>query len=281
MCRWSAYLGDPIWLSEFLTAPSHSLIRQSYRAKMCSTPLSGDGFGMVWYPLGSRSAPGRLRVAEPAWNNLNLLDVARGTQGSLIMAHVRSATVGVGVAERDCHPFVVGNLAFMHNGSVARFAQIRRVLLSRLSDESFGTITGVTDSEHVFALFQDHYRKQASRGVDALAAALRSTILEVLELSADAGCEETTVLNIAVADGDAIVCSRVARGDGRDGSLFYREGGRYCCAGGACTMDRQPEGEQAAIVTSEPLSAEGVWDEVPTDSLALLEKGQAIRFLRL
>ena len=42
---------------------------------------------------------------------------------------------------------------FAHNGGVANFAKIKRPLINLLDEESYLSITGTTDSEHMFALF--------------------------------------------------------------------------------------------------------------------------------
>ena len=52
----------------------------------------------------------------------------------------------------------------MHNGDLGGFTQLRRSLLGQLSDEAFGLIRGSTDSEHIFALYIDHYRATPGEG---------------------------------------------------------------------------------------------------------------------
>lgn len=275
MCRWLTYLGEPVWLSELLTEPDHSLIRQSYKSQLRSEPLNGDGFGVVWYPTEFRSQPGRLRLPQPAWNNLNLLDIVRATRSHLVLAHVRAATVGLGVAEPNCHPFVSDSLSFMHNGTIASFHKLRRKLLRGLSDESFHSIGGTTDTEHLFALFQDRYRSQDGSGARKLADALRAAIFEVLELVEEVGGEHSTTLNLAVADGESAACSRVVHGEEPADSLFYRKGSRFLCEGGVCRV-RDDGPHLVSIVASEPLSDIDAWEEVPVNSLALLERGRPI-----
>lgn len=49
MCRFVAYLGEPILAEDLITKPINSLIHQSYHAKEMAEPLNGDGFGMGWY----------------------------------------------------------------------------------------------------------------------------------------------------------------------------------------------------------------------------------------
>lgn len=45
MCRWLAYSGPPLRLSDFLMRPDHSLIDQSRHARQNLETTNGDGFG--------------------------------------------------------------------------------------------------------------------------------------------------------------------------------------------------------------------------------------------
>jgi predicted glutamine amidotransferase len=63
MCRFLAYRGDPIFLSDLVCAPSHSLVHQSLHAEQAKTGTNGDGFGIGWY--GERSEPGLYREVRP------------------------------------------------------------------------------------------------------------------------------------------------------------------------------------------------------------------------
>ena len=48
---------------------------------------------------------------------------------------------------------------WMHNGYISQFTRIRRRILDSLRDELFLSITGNTDSEHIFALFLNQFTK--------------------------------------------------------------------------------------------------------------------------
>lgn len=104
MCRWAMYLGPEIPLSWLLTDPEHSIIHQSYRAELREEPLNGDGFGVAWYAPGL-AEPAVFRSIQPAWNNTNLIDLARVTTSGTILAHVRAASPGLGVQEANCTHF--------------------------------------------------------------------------------------------------------------------------------------------------------------------------------
>ena len=65
MCRFVAYLGEPLYLEELIAKPRHSLMRQSLRADQAKTVTNGDGFGIGWY--GERPEPAVYREVMPAW----------------------------------------------------------------------------------------------------------------------------------------------------------------------------------------------------------------------
>src|SRR3954447_14495035 len=67
MCRWLAYSGSPVPLSEVLYTPIQSFIDQSLPSKLRAETTNGDGFGVGWYD--GRETPGIFRSIEPAWND--------------------------------------------------------------------------------------------------------------------------------------------------------------------------------------------------------------------
>ena len=123
MCRWAAYIGEPIFLDEVVTRPGQSLITQSMKAIEAKTETNGDGFGLAWY--GDRPTPGLYHDVLPAWADDNLLSLAHQVQSRLFLAHVRAAT-GTATSRTNCHPFVVGKWSFMHNGQAGGYASFRR-----------------------------------------------------------------------------------------------------------------------------------------------------------
>ena len=48
MCRFVAYLGEPIPLDLLLLKPANSLVHQSFDAKQFRLRVNGDGFGFAW-----------------------------------------------------------------------------------------------------------------------------------------------------------------------------------------------------------------------------------------
>lgn len=264
MCRFVLYQGPEIPLADLITRPSNSLINQSLKAERREEPLNGDGFGMAWYAPRIRPEPARFRSITPAWSNQNLLDLALVIRSGTILAHVRAASPGLPVVETNCHPFRSGKLAFMHNGFVPDFNPVRREIVRRLSTVAFDMIEGTTDTEHIFALFLDHYLK-----CGRLARAMRDTLKEVVEI---AGPERTSLLNLAVSDGvDAAVCRATLGPDqGTSNTLFLHAGMQYRCTEGRCQMVEACGSETATIVASEPLSDDAGWQSVPQNHLVWL-----------
>ena len=149
MCRWLAYVGEPIYLDRLLFKPENSLIQQSLHARKSVSATNGDGFGVGWY--GERDEPGLYRDLRPAWNDENLKSIAEQIRTGLFFAHVRAATGG-GIARQNCHPFHSGRYLFMHNGQIGGYGALRRSLEARLPDHLYEQRRGATDSELLFLL---------------------------------------------------------------------------------------------------------------------------------
>ena len=71
---------------------------------------------------------------------------ARGHATDLGMAHLRWATLGLGVGVENTHPFTDGTVAFAHNGSVLPPGSLDRLVASDVARLRRGT----TDSERYF-----------------------------------------------------------------------------------------------------------------------------------
>jgi glutamine amidotransferase len=279
VCRFVLYLGPQLKLSHLLTDPSNSLIYQSFNSRERAEPLNGDGFGVAWYVPEASERPGVFRCISPAWSNRNLHRLAEVTRSGCILAHVRAANRGVIATETNCHPFTHGRYAFMHNGDVGGFQQIRRPLLDLLSDEAFENIEGTTDSEHLFALFLDRIKETSSPDpAEALGQALRACVAQVLDLSKAVGVDEPSYLNLAVADGHCAAVLRLTTDpNGQAESLHYTDGRRYVCTGGVCRMLHPETDGPAVIVSSEPLSQDPGWQFVPPNHLLLVRTDHTIK----
>ena len=140
MCRWMAYMGDPVRADELLIRPVHSIIDQSLHAKLGGFTTNGDGFGVGWY--GDGPVPAVYKSVHPAWNDENLREIAETLESGAFIAHVRAA-IGSPVQQSNCHPFRHGGTLFVHNGFVRDFHRIKRDVVLRI-DELLGFgVTGL------------------------------------------------------------------------------------------------------------------------------------------
>ncbi|TYR33080.1 class II glutamine amidotransferase [Mesorhizobium microcysteis] len=245
MCRWAAYLGEPVFLEDIVTAPCHSLIAQSHCALEAKTATNGDGFGVAWY--GDRAEPGLYRDVLPAWSDCNLKSLCRQIRSGLFLAHVRASTGGA-TSRDNCHPFVWGRWSFMHNGQIGGFEAIRRRLEESLSDELYAGLHGATDSELFFFLM-------LAEGLDRdpHAAASRA-VSRVIAASQRAGIEPALKLTAAFADGERLFAVRYST-LGTAPTLYA---GAFRNGPGRCLV-------------SEPFDREGQdWQAVPPGSLVTM-----------
>ena len=278
MCRFAMYLGPPIRLSELVTEPSNSLIHQSYDAKEREEPLNGDGFGVAWYVPELRDAPAVFKSISPAWNDANLLNLAPVTRSHCLLAHVRAASPGLAVSQINCHPFVRGRFAFMHNGAIGGFGRLRRRLREGLSDRAYDAIVGTTDSEHALALLADRFAAlEGSEDMARAEQAMGETIAELERLRTQLGLEQPSYLNFAATDGIRAIASRyVSPGAGEPHSLYYARG-RLVVEGGQGRVDPCGDQEAAVLIASEPLGDREGWEAVPPDHFVLVDEQRELR----
>jgi predicted glutamine amidotransferase len=277
MCRFVLYLGPRTRLSALLVDPAHSLIRQSTSSREREEPLNGDGFGVGWYARELAAEPAVFRSITPAWNNRNLQNLARVVTSDCVLAHVRAATQSSGVNEANCHPFRWREFLCMHNGDIGDFKLVRRKLLASVCDEAFGNVYGSTDSEHFFALYIDswlgsHEPDPALR----MARALSSAIARTLALVRSAGAGSPSYLNVAIADGEHAVVSRFTDdSEAAPESLYYFSGALY-----PAVVEPPVRGARYSVtVSSERLTGDAGWEEVPRGRIIVLARDRAPRFV--
>lgn len=220
MCRWAAYIGEPIYLEDVVTAPGHSLITQSLHACESKSETNGDGFGLCWY--GEREEPGRYHDVLPAWADCNLRSLAHQVRSGLFLAHVRAAT-GTGTSRANCHPFSAGKWSFMHNGQAGGYSRFRRKADMSISEHCYPFRNGTTDSEAIFLL-------ALGAGLDEnpKAALERATGL-VENLSRETGITPHMRMTVAMSDGERLYCARYASDFSRRRSITgaWRRGGLW------------------------------------------------------
>ena len=100
----------------------------------------------------------------------------------------------------------------MHNGHIEGFASFKRAMVNLLTQEAYLNVTGVTDTEHAFALLLSQLRdpgRSSSFSREELEDALDELIRIVAKLQAAAGVTGGfTTLNLALSDGETLVATR-------------------------------------------------------------------------
>ena len=254
MCRWMAWLGQPVLIEELLFNSPHGIVDQSLHARMGAEPTNGDGFGLGWY--GGGVGPAVYRSVSPAWGDPNLRELAAHVESPLFMAHVRAA-IGSPVQETNCHPFRRGDWLFVHNGFLADFQLLRRDLMLAIDPELFAEVHGSTDTEVVFHLALTH-------GLEAdPVAALEATVGVIEEAARRRGVEGGVQATFGVSDGSRLWAVRYAT-EGPARSLFTSadaESIRHLYPDSPRFSQMRDEDR---LVVSEPFSdLPGVWREVP------------------
>lgn len=168
MCRILGYVGPAISLDQLVLEPEHSMLVQSYKPKeLDNAILNGDGFGLGWHGIGNGSSADAFvyRNILPMWNDRSLPDLCRYIRAENFVVNLRSATNKMPVDLSNCQPFKWVNgqhsLLFVHNGFIENFFDtLQRPIRQKLCDAAYRSIQGLTDSEHMFALFVHHLETQ-------------------------------------------------------------------------------------------------------------------------
>lgn len=266
MCRWLAYSGTSVVLSDLLYKPEHSLIDQSLHSTMGVETTNGDGFGVGWYGP-EQDMPAVIRDTGPAWNNRNLREIASHIRSPLFFAHVRAST-GTAIQETNCHPFRHGRWMWMHNGAIADFHRLRRDLSLALDPALFSALEGSTDSEVMFYLALTFGLDQDVPGAVARMAGL------IERVGRDEGVENPLQMTVAVSDGERLWSFRYSS-LGKSRSLFYSSKAETVRALHPDSDFLGGVSDSTRLVVSEPLGGlPGVWKEVPESSYGVVQPGE-------
>lgn len=267
MCRWLAYWGSPVRLTEVLYTPVHSLIDQSLHSKLGAETTNGDGFGVGWYDEGT-DAPGVFHSTEPAWNDTNLRELSAHTTSPLFFAHIRAA-IGSSVQQTNCHPFRHGRWLWMHNGFIDGLPDIKRDLAFAVDPALYLNIGGTTDSELMFYLALTFGLEDDPPG------AVARTIGLVETLGREHGHQAPFQGTIATSDGESLWAFRYSS-MGQTRSLYFNRSVPQL-------RDMFPDraarlanvADDARLVVSEPVGdLPGAWIEVPEASYGVVGKGR-------
>ncbi|XVQ14380.1 class II glutamine amidotransferase [Spirillospora sp. CA-255316] len=154
MCRlFGMSTGGPrVRAAHWLMDAPHSLRAQSHRMP--------HGAGLGWFSLGHE--PVRDRAPLAAFENPDFALHASNVVSQTFVAHVRDASVG-GLTVHNCHPFVMYDRLFAHNGVIQEWSTLR----SWLTEIDRARVAGETDSELMFAYLTAEIRRQGdtTRGI--------------------------------------------------------------------------------------------------------------------
>jgi predicted glutamine amidotransferase len=264
VCRWLAYTGSPVLLTDVLYTPVHSLIDQSLHSRLGAETTNGDGFGIGWYDVAP--APGLFRSVEPAWNDQNLRELTGHIRSPLFFAHIRAA-IGSAVQQTNCHPFSHGRWLWMHNGFISDFATVKRDLVLAVDESLYPDIKGQTDSEVLFYLALTFGLRDDPPG--AVARAIGFTETSGQRRGAAYPFQGT----IATTDGEGLWVFRYSS-EGKSRSLFFTRDVHTL-------REQYPDREilrevsdETRLVVSEPIGdLPGAWHEIPEASYAVVGLG--------
>jgi len=273
MCRFLAYKGREMFMSDLLLNAEQSLVLQSYKAKEREEPLNGDGFGVGWYAPEVDLTPCVFTSVQPAWSNRNLFRLSEKIRSTCFFAHVRAASPGTYVSEFNCHPFQYQQFLWMHNGKIADFQKIKRILRESLNDDYYNFIEGTTDSEHAFAVFLNKLGEHIyDYSITDLKDAMIATIYQIVEWQGKVESTENSSLNFAVSDGHNMLISRHASNpDIEPPTLYISYGERLEVLDGKYRMSKAKDQPKSIIVASEPLTGDrSDWNMVESNHIVLI-----------
>jgi predicted glutamine amidotransferase len=264
MCRWMAWLGQPVLIEELLFNTEHGIVDQSLHARMGAEPTNGDGFGLGWY--GTGNGPALYRSVSPAWADSNLRELAAHVESPLFLAHVRAA-IGSPVQQTNCHPFRRGRWLFVHNGFLANFHELRRELMLAIDPALFGDLQGSTDTEVVFHLALTFGLERDPVG------ALEQAVGAIEEAAGRRGIAGAVQASFGVSDGTTLWAVRYAT-QGPARSLF-------ASADVDAVRRLHPDNPRFQrlsaddrLIVSEPFSdLPGIWREIPQATAVTVAAG--------
>lgn len=265
MCRLYGFRAtEPTKIECTLVHAQNALIVQSYRDHSGTSHL--NGWGLALYKDGRLQT---IRQAKAAVDDSDFRRVAGRAYSHTVLAHVRRATVGR-VALENTHPFRHGRWAFVHNGTLPRFNELRPKMLAVMTPKHRSAIQGETDSEHIFHMLLSAHESVPARPLYEI---LHHTFRQIAAWCHQLNSAARIGLNILLTDGECLVGSRWGR------TLHYveRVGIHDCEICGFPHIRHDPQHSYRAIViASEPLSNEH-WSEIPDRSVFAVSPEMALQ----
>jgi glutamine amidotransferase len=296
MCRFAAYLGEPVLIEDLLYEPDGALVRQAVDSELMSH-LNLGGFGLAAWNSDAPDPRRPLTYRVPTLPNFdrNLRALAGTVRARALVAHVRGVVYDSreSVGAQNVHPFLFegASFALAQNGDLYDFARMRYDLLDHLNPVLTPLIEGTTDTEWVYALVLSQLADPfAAVDADEAARAVVRTLDILRDVRERRGIVTQSPVNLVLTDGSWMLATRYAYDYGwypDDGSFFaaereydftslwYTVGGRF---------GRRDDGTfgiaegvaSSAVVASEPLTKHTAgWLEAPEYSMLVLAATEA------
>jgi glutamine amidotransferase len=144
------------------------VLREAPRSIAHLSEEHADGWGLAIHDRAAKEWKVHKGI-ERASKDARFHEVAVGSRGECLVAHIRKKTVGA-TSIANTHPFRRAGWIFAHNGTVNDQAHLR----ARSSAERLRDVEGETDSEVLFAFLLTRLDEAGEDGFErALAAAVR------------------------------------------------------------------------------------------------------------
>lgn len=277
MCRFAAYLGEPILINEVISKPRDSLIKQSSAAKESDVSINADGFGIGWYNSAVTELPAVFVSAAPAWNDINLKNITHQIISNCFFGHVRAA-MDTDVQVFNCHPFHYGKYMLMHNGGIGGFKKIKLDMLNLLDAAYFLNIKGTTDSETMFALWLTFFHR-THKDHAGMITAWRETLATIHALQERHNVTETSYINSMVTDGEQMVGVRYSSDPKQCLTLHYIVGEQFIHTKEGVHMSKPNSTKpKTVIIASEKMTVhKSEWNDVSPQHIVAVDAKKNIQ----
>lgn len=244
----------------------HRSLTEADNALQARSADHPHGWGVAYYVDGT---PHVVKSAETAMNDHLFQRVSGVVASETVLAHVRKATHGE-ISVLNSHPFQHGRWVFAHNGEIPSFDRYRDALMARVAPRLRRYVLGDTDSEAVYFLFltelQGFGPLDRNVSVEEAMEAMAKAVQTVRAICDDA--EHRSLLTLVATNGSTMVATRGGK------ELFWSSYKTRCSERDTCpSLSEVCEAPSTTgfvnhfILSSEPLSGENVWLELPEDRM--------------
>lgn len=142
MCRLFGFASrEPVGFDGLLSGDFKDFVDLSSRH---GVHRHGDGWGLA--SVGEGEILDVIKSPEAACDSPTFAEEAATLHSHAAIVHLRWATPGLPLRQENTHPFLRGQMAFAHNGSISDTDKLKSVIASDL----LRTLEGTTDSELLF-----------------------------------------------------------------------------------------------------------------------------------